>query len=95
MEYIVLIHTNTETTPSNHEWSAFINKAIESKLFKGGSAIGSSVSIGSKQTSLITNNIGGFMRFDSENKTDLLKLLESHPVVLHGGTIELCEMPKN
>ena len=38
-------------------------------------------------------SIVGFMRFDAENLSDLKKLLESHPVIKHGGTIEVREMP--
>lgn len=33
------------------------------------------------------------MRLDSDDPVQLHELLESHPVVLNGGTIELCEMP--
>jgi hypothetical protein len=35
------------------------------------------------------------MRFDSDNKQALLDLLKSHPAVAHGGSVELCEMPKS
>jgi hypothetical protein len=30
------------------------------------------------------------MRFESDDKLVILSLLELHPVVLHGGTVELC-----
>jgi hypothetical protein len=33
------------------------------------------------------------MRFDSEDKQQIIDLLEKHPVVIHGGSAELCEMP--
>ena len=35
------------------------------------------------------------MRFDAEDRAKLLELLKQHPVVLHGGSVELCEMPKS
>ncbi len=35
------------------------------------------------------------MRFDSDDKEKLLELLKTHPVVVHGGTVELCEMPES
>ncbi len=35
------------------------------------------------------------MRFDADDLNALRALLEDHPVVKHGGTIELCEMPKS
>ena len=40
-------------------------------------------------------HIAGFMRFDSDNRQAVLDLLQKHPVVLHGGTVELCELPKS
>jgi hypothetical protein len=35
------------------------------------------------------------MRFDSEDKQKIIDLLASHPVVVHGGSVELCEMPES
>jgi acetylglutamate kinase len=35
------------------------------------------------------------MRFETDEKVKLLELLQSHPVVVHGGTVELCEMPRS
>ena len=43
----------------------------------------------------MTETVGGFMRFDSDDPEELRALLMEHPVILHGGTIELCEMPKS
>ena len=94
MEYILLIHTNTDTTPSDDEWSSFIQKAIQTKIFKGGSAISNGLIIGKQEVTDITKELGGFMRFETENKEELLELLKQHPVVLNGGSVQLCEMPK-
>ena len=35
------------------------------------------------------------MRFDSDDKAKLIELLKLHPVVLHGCSLELCELPKS
>ena len=94
MEYILLIHNNTETTPTNDDWSLFIEKAIQTKSFQGGSAISNGLTIGKKEITSITKELGGFMRFETENKQELLELIKLHPVVLHGGSVQLCEMPK-
>ena len=51
--------------------------------------------IGSAWTAKSSGHIGGFMRFDSDDKEKLLELLKTHPVVVHGGTVELCEMPES
>jgi hypothetical protein len=65
-------------------------------MFKGGSALGEREVIGDAASAKSTRHIGGFMRFDADDKdkAQLLELLQRHPVVLHGGTVELCEMPR-
>jgi hypothetical protein len=35
------------------------------------------------------------MRFDADDKQALLDLLATHPNLVHGGTVELCELPKS
>jgi hypothetical protein len=95
MQYIALIHRNTDTTPTSAEWDHFFEVAGETGMFKGGSAIGTRHTLGRKTVPDTTQDVGGFMRFDSEHLSQLNKLLESHPVIKHGGTIELCEMPES
>jgi len=34
------------------------------------------------------------MRFDFNDLEDLKIILSKHPVIIHGGSIEICEMPK-
>ena len=95
MQYIALIHKNTDTTPTSAEWGHFFEVAAETGMFKGGSAIGSRHTVGRKVVPDTTQDVGGFMRFDSEDLSQLNELLERHPVVKHGGTIELFEMPES
>ena len=95
MQYIALIHRNTDTTPTSAEWEHFFAVAAETGMFQGGSAIGSRHAVGRKTVADSTKEIGGFMRFDSDDLGQLNDLLESHPVIRHGGTIELCEMPQS
>ena len=94
MEYITFMHTNTDSRPTSEEWENFFTLARESGLFKGGSAIGKRSAVGSKEVPDTTDHIGGYMRFDSEKLEDLEELLIKHPTVVHGGTIEICELPK-
>lgn len=95
MQYIALIHKDLDSTPGADEWNHFFQMAAESGMFKGGSEIGGRCIIGHKQVPDTTKSVGGFMRFDSDNLDQLLKLLNEHPVSKHGGTIELCEMPES
>lgn len=94
MEYIVFIHKNTDSETDSEQWDTFFNTARQSGLFKGGSAIGERYVVGSKSVTPITDSIEGYMRFDADSFQDLLALLNDHPVVLNGGTVEVCEMPK-
>ncbi|MBI2477575.1 MAG: hypothetical protein HYV60_02670 [Planctomycetia bacterium] len=95
MQYIALIHKNADTTAAPEEWDRFIQMAVESGMFKGGSEIGVRHIVGHKEVPDTTKSVGGFMQFDSADRDRLLTLLKAHPMIKHGGTIELCEMPES
>ncbi len=93
-QYIVLVQDNARTKPSAEEWNQFIAAAKQTGLFEGGSAIGNRVMLGNTQSAKPTGHINGYMRFDSDDRQALLDLLAKHPVVVQGGSVELCELPK-
>lgn len=95
MEYILFIHNNTDIVTTEEQWNAFFTMAKDSGVFRGGSEIANQLQIGNKPVQKITSTIGGFMRFESEDINVILALLEKHPVIIQGGTLELCEMPKS
>ncbi len=94
-EYILLIQGNEKTATSADEWDRFFVAARESGAFRGGSEIGKREVVGDRESARATEHIVGYMRFDSADKQVLLELLKKHPVVLHGGSVELCELPKS
>jgi len=94
MEYIVFIHNNTDNETINEQWNSFFLLAQDSGIFQGGSEIYNSIALGKKNIPDITVNIGGFMRFETEDKNRLISLLDKHPVIIEGGSLEICEMPK-
>ena len=94
-QYILLIQDNAKTQSSEAEWNDFFAAAQSSGIFVGGSEIGNRVFIGDQESAQSTHHIVGFMRFDTEDKSKITDLLKIHPVVLHGGTVELCELPKS
>jgi len=94
MEYILFIHKNTDFDTTEEQWHSFFSEANKSGIFLGGSEISNQMLIGKKAVKNITSKIGGFMRFETEDKNKVLALLEKHPVIIQGGTLELCEMPK-
>lgn len=92
-QYILLVHGNATTKPAAAEWDQFFAAARQSGLFEGGSAIGTRVVLGDARSAKSSDHIVGYMRFDADDKQQLLELLKRHPVVMHGGSVELCEMP--
>ena len=94
MEYIVFIHNNTDNETADEQWHSFFSTATESGIFQGGSEIYASAKLGKKAIPDITKNIAGFMRFETDDMDKLLLLLEKHPVIFEGGSLEVCEMPK-
>ena len=94
-QYILLIQGNAKSKYTAEEWDEFFTAARQSGFFKGGSAIGKRTVLGDTQSAKSSEHIVGYMRFDSEDKQKLLDLLKRHPVVMRGGAVELCEMPKS
>lgn len=98
MEYITFMQKSKvagATGASEEEWDRFFDLAKESGLFRGGRAIDGRTTIGGNEAPDITEHIGGYMGFDAETLDELTALLEQHPTVVHGGTVEVCEMPKS
>lgn len=93
-QYLLLIQNNAKTKSTPAEWDTFFAAARASGMFEGGSALGTREIVGDTKSAQSTKFIGGFMRFDTADKARLLELLKQHPVVLHGGSVELCEMPR-
>lgn len=94
MEYILFIHNNADKPTSEADWVAFFGEARASGLFQGGSEIANRIKLGEKAVPDITTTVGGFMRFESQSVDAITELLQKHPVLVNGGTLELCEMPK-
>jgi hypothetical protein len=93
MQYLLLIHNNAKTPSTGAEWEQFFAAARQSGLFQGGSEIGKREVLGDTQSAKSSAHIVGYMRFDADDKQKLLDLLKRHPVVLHEGSVELCELP--
>ncbi len=94
MQYLILIQKNNEREISTRAWEAFFELASQSGMFRGGSAISDRQCIGKETSHDSGAYLGGFMRFDADDYAALQELLEKHPVVTHGGSIEIFEMPK-
>lgn len=94
-EYLLLIHGNEKSATLSEEWERFFDAARNSGVFRGGSEVGKREFVGDRGSAQSSDHIVGYMRFDSDDKQVILNLLILHPVVLHGGTVELCELPQS
>lgn len=90
---MALIHGDADSAPEPRQWNEFLREAMESGMFQGGSELGGRHQIGSKAAPDSTDTIVGFMRFETDDLARLKQLLQTHPVIQNGGTIELREMP--
>lgn len=102
MQYLLLIYEDADSAADAEEWQAFFTRARASGLFVGGSELVAHSVIG--DAAVVTDNVAGYMRFDTSDddggelasdKEALLQLLTRHPVVAHGGTVQLLEMPRS
>lgn len=94
-QYLLLIQGNEKTPTTAEEWERFFIAAKSSGAFQGGSEVGGREVIGNTLSARSSAHIVGYMRFDSDDKQVILDLLKQHPVVLHGGSVELCELPRS
>ena len=92
MEYIVFNYRSASPS-STEEWSEFLEFARGSGMFRGGSEISRGFIVGPGPDPDITARIEGFMLFETDSPDDLRELLQKHPTVVHGGTVEVCGMP--
>ncbi len=95
MEYILFIHKNIDQAATQEQWAEFFSAANDSGIFSGGSEITESHLLGNKPIYHTTNSVAGIMRFETDDVDKLNALLRLHPVYRQGGTLELCQMPKN
>ena len=93
MQYIVMIQNNAVSQASPEDWSVFFDKATASAMFKGGSEMLRVAGLGNPAGVDTSAILGGFMRFDTDSIEALRTLLLDHPVVKHGGSLEIYEMP--
>lgn len=94
MQYILFVHNNNKSPTSADQWSEFFTAAQKSGVFTGGSAINAGIAWGADLEQMVSDAIAGYMLFETDDITKIHRLLKLHPVVIQGGTVELCEAPR-
>lgn len=96
-DYLFLTHRLPQgsSAPSG-AWAPYLDRLRRTGHFSGGSAIGGGLSVSrSGVTSDTTSHLTGYIRISAHSIEDACKLLEGHPVIDAGGTIEVRELPRD
>ena len=94
MQYILFVHNNVVEPTTSEQWGQFFEAARRKGVFKGGSAINPGLVTGVEPQQMASSIIAGYMLFNSDDVKKIHEVLKLHPVVIQGGTVELCEAPK-
>lgn len=95
MQYLILIHSNGTTESTQDQWDYFFKVANDSDCFKGGSELGNKSVYGKIEPENSIEHIGGFLRFDINDINQLHEILNHLPIIINGGTVDICEMPES
>lgn len=90
-DYLLLMHADSA---GERDWEEYLRRLHRSGMFRGGSSIGGGVSV--RKTGVVesvTEHLAGFLRIEADDLADALTLLEGHPTLEAGGTVEIRELP--
>ena len=87
--YLVLIHNDGDRESTEEEWKLFFSLAEDSGMFRGGSALSDPVFLHESDGPSVVNSVGGYMRFEADSESGLRSLLERHPSLKAGATLEV------
>ncbi len=95
MQYLLFIYSAVKEPTTVEQWNRFFAAAKNSGTFTGGSAVSKGMHFGEKREELVSESVVGYMQFETDDVEIIHQLLKLHPVVMQGGTVELCETPKS
>jgi len=96
-DYLFLTHRLPQG-PSEPEgaWPSYLDRLRRTGHFSGGSAIGGGLSVSRSGTTPDTSShLTGYIRVSADSIDEACKLLEGHPVIEAGGTVEVRELPRD
>jgi hypothetical protein len=92
----MLMHNDVESQTQPQEWDHYISRLRSSGSFGGGSSIGKGIGFKKGTASeAISHWLGGYMILTAETLDDAKALVEGNPVLLHGGTVEVRDLPRS
>ena len=96
-EYILLMHGDVvDRAAADHgaQWGAYMSTLRQSGRFDGGSAIGAGMCAKKGGVARSASQLTGYIRVRAESLDDARQFLTGNPVYEAGGTVEICELPK-
>lgn len=96
-DYLFLTHRLPQgTSESPGAWPTYLDRLRRTGHFSGGSAIGDGLSVSrSGVTPDTSSHLTGYIRISANSIDEACNLLEGHPVIDAGGTVEVRELPRD
>lgn len=95
-DFIMLMHDDAPARPSPEQWAAYFSFLRSRDAFEGGSAIGSGETFRKQGVpGTPTSHLVGYIRVRAGTRGAARELLSGNPVFDCGGTVEICELPRD
>jgi len=95
-DFILLMHNDATGEPSSEMWSSYFSLLSDKGVFEGGSSIVPGQSFRKHESPGKTSrHLAGYIRVQAESLTEAKELLSGNPVFECGGTVEICELPRD
>ena len=97
-EYILLMHSDVVDgahADDGAQWGAYMSTLRQSGRFDGGSAMGVGMCMKKAGVARRASQLTGCIRVRAESLDDARRFLMGNPVYEAGGTVEICELPKD
>ncbi|WP_068074568.1 hypothetical protein [Novosphingobium lentum] len=92
-EFMLLMHDDTLSPSDDSAWEAYFSALRASGVFDGGSSIGGGQAVRkTNPAGPVSLHINGFIRLRADSESAAMKWVESNPVFLAGGTVEVREL---
>lgn len=95
-DFILLMHNDATGEPSSVMWTSYFSILRDRGVFEGGSSIVPGESFRKQAVpGKASQHLAGYIRIKAASLTEAKELLSGNPVFECGGTVEICELPRN
>jgi hypothetical protein len=96
-DYILLMHALPPgSAQPTGDWTTYLHRLRSTGQFNGGSSIGAGVCVSSRGiTPTLSTSLTGSIRVSAPSIEEACALLDGHPLIEAGGTVEVRELPRD